>query len=132
MQELAWDEAKRIHHRQSWCKGEISTQLWLSLHLPPPHQRQHWSQAALTALDYFLARLDPMEYPTFKAKAYPIGSGQVEAINKNIIGHRLKRSGMPWSKSGAAALAATRALDLSKFKLTSFNHLRFTAYPLPA
>jgi hypothetical protein len=34
-----------------------------------------------------------MNYPAFKAEGYPIGSGQVEAMNKNVIGNRLKRSG---------------------------------------
>mgnify|MGYP003562110601 FL=1 len=94
MQEMKWDEAKRIQHRQLWCRGEISAQHWLSLHLPLPEQRQSWSTAAQTALDYFLNRLEHMDYPLFKTKGYPIGSGQVEAINKNVIGNRLKRSGM--------------------------------------
>lgn len=129
MQELAWDEAKRLQHRKSWCQGDISAQHWLSLHLPTPPLRHDWSQPALNALDYFLTRLDHMEYPAFKAKGFPIGSGQVEAMNKNVIGNRLKRSGMHWSKSGAAAMAATRALAFSKLKLCSFNQLRFLAYP---
>jgi hypothetical protein len=132
MQELGWDEAQRTHHRKSWCQGEVSAQHWLSLHLPLPDQRQHWSKEATTALNYFTARLEHMDYPTFKAKGYPIGSGQVEAMNKNVIGNRLKRSGMHWSKQGASAMAATRALSFSKFKLCSFDQLRFLAYPTPA
>jgi hypothetical protein len=132
MQELNWDEPKRLVHRRAWCKGEVSAQHWLSLHLPLPDHRQTWSKDALTALDYFTTRLEHMDYPAFKAKGYPIGSGQIEAINKNVIGNRLKRSGMHWSKSGASALAATRALSLSKFKLASFEQLRFLAYPTPA
>jgi hypothetical protein len=131
MQELSWDEAKRAGHRRVWCKGEISAQHWLSLHLPPPEQRQDWSKQALTALSYFTARLEHMDYPAFKAKGFPIGSGQVEAINKNVIGNRLKRSGMHWSISGAAAMAANTALAFSKFKLASFERLRFLAFPSP-
>jgi hypothetical protein len=129
MQELGWDESKRAQHRQRWCEGHLSAQQWLSLYLPPPETRNNWSQPALTALDYFLSRLDHMDYPAFKAKGYPIGSGQVEAMNKNVIGNRLKRSGMHWSKQGASAMAATRALNFSKFKLASFNQLRFLAFP---
>jgi hypothetical protein len=132
MQALAWDEAQRSEQRRLWCRGEISAQHWLSLHLPLPKQRQDWSEEALTALSYFTTRLEHMDYPAFKAKGYPIGSGQVEAMNKNVIGNRLKRSGMHWSKQGAAAMAASRALAFSKFKLASFNQLRFLAYPLPA
>jgi hypothetical protein len=132
MQELAWDETKCTHHRKSWCKGDISAQHWLSLHLPPPAQRQDWSEASKAALDYLTARLEHMDYPAFKARGFPIGSGQVEAINKNVIGNRLKRSGMHWSKQGASCMAATRALAFSKFKLASFDQLRFLAFPLPA
>jgi hypothetical protein len=128
MQELGWDEAKRTHHRKAWCKGDISAQGWLSLHLPLPEFRSTWSRPATNALEYFTARLDHMDYPTFKARGFPIGSGQVEAINKNVIGNRLKRSGMHWSKQGASAMAATRALAFSKFKLCTFDQLRFLAY----
>jgi hypothetical protein len=93
MQEMNWDEAKRTHHRRAWCHGDISAQHWLSLHLPAPEQRQDWSEQAIAALTYCTTRLEHMDYPTFKAKGYPIGSGQVEAMNKNVIGNRLKRSG---------------------------------------
>jgi hypothetical protein len=132
MQELLWDEAKRLQHRKSWCNGDISAQGWLSLHLPLPEQRKDWSQEANSALDYLTDRLEHMNYPAFKTKGFPIGSGQVEAMNKNVIGNRLKRSRMHWSKQGASAMAATRALAFSKFKLCSFDQLRFQAYPLPA
>jgi hypothetical protein len=128
MQELGWDEPNRIQQRQSWCKGDFSARHWLSLHLPPPDLRSTWSHPALNALDYFLTRLDHMDYPVFKAQGYPIGSGQVEAMNKNVIGNRLKRSGMHWSKSGASAMASARALSFSKFKLATFDQLRFLAY----
>jgi hypothetical protein len=93
MQELEWDEAERQHHRQAWCCGDIAAQQWLFLSLPPPKPRLNWSEPALAALTYFSARLEHMDYPAFKAKGYPIGSGQVEAMNKNVIGNRLKRSG---------------------------------------
>lgn len=132
MQELGWDESKRTQHRRAWCQAEVSAQHWLSSYLPPPDQRQDWSKEAIIALDYFITRLEHMDYPTFKAKGYPIGSGQVEAMNKNVIGNRLKRSGMHWSKHGAAAMATARALAFSKFKLCGFDQLRFLAYPLPA
>jgi hypothetical protein len=128
MQELGWDESKRTHHRQAWCRGDLSAQQWLSLYLPLPEHRLTWSEPALSALHYFTARLEHMDYPAFCAKGYPIGSGQVEAMNKNVIGNRLKRSGMHWSKQGAAALAASRALTFSKFKLCAFDQLRFLAY----
>jgi hypothetical protein len=132
MQALLWDEAKRAQHRRAWCQGEVSAHGWLQQHLPLPDHRHTWSDQANTALDYFTARLEHMDYPAFKANGYPIGSGQVEAMNKNVIGNRLKRSGMHWSKQGASAMAASRALAFSKVKLCAFDQLRFLAYPTPA
>ena len=47
-----------------------------------------------------------MDYPSFRARGFPIGSGQVEGMNKSVIGNRLKRSGMQWSREGAARMAS--------------------------
>jgi hypothetical protein len=128
MQEMNWEETKRSQHRRAWCHGDISAQQWLSLYLPTSDLRNAWSQPAVNALDYFLNRLDAMNYPAFRAKGFPIGSGQVEAMNKNVIGNRLKRSGMHWSTQAASAMAATRAFAFSKFKVCTFDQLRFLAY----
>jgi hypothetical protein len=91
-----------------------------------------WSEEALGALQYLEKRLDNMAYPSFKAKGYPIGSGQVEGMNKSVIGNRLKRSGMQWSREGAASMASLRAQSCSKHSLVDFDELRQQAYPVLA
>jgi hypothetical protein len=53
------------------------------------------------ALGYFVRNVRRMQYGTFRAAGYFIGSGVVEAGCKTVIGGRCKQSGMFWSESGA-------------------------------
>lgn len=131
MQALGWDEEQRSSQRRAWCRGEWAARAWLSQHLPEPDVWLGWDDAAKSALYYFENRLDNMDYPDFRAEGYPIGSGQVEAMNKSVIGHRLKRSGMHWSRSGAAGMASLRAQVCAKHSLVSCESLRHHAYPPP-
>lgn len=132
MQTLAWDEATRSQHRRSWYRGEVDARDWLSRHLPDVDVWLAWDEATRKALHYLETRLDSMAYAHFKAKDYPIGSGQVEAMNKHVIGTRMKRSGMHWSESGAKTMASLRAQTCAKHSLVDFRHLRHAAYPAPA
>ena len=54
-----------------------------------------------------------MQYGTFRAAGYFIGSGVVEAGCKTVIGGRCKPSGMSWSESGAENILALRCINYS-------------------
>lgn len=62
------------------------------------------------ALGYFVRNVKRMQYGTFRANGYFIGSGVVEAGCKTIIGGRCKQSGMFWSESGAQNILALRCI----------------------
>ena len=66
------------------------------------------------ALGYFVRNLSRMQYGTFRAAGYFIGSGVVEAGCKTVIGGRCKQSGMFWSESGAENILALRCLHSSR------------------
>jgi hypothetical protein len=66
------------------------------------------------ALGYFVRNVSRMQYGTFRAAGYFIGSGVVEAGCKTIIGSRCKQSGMFWSESGAENILALRCLHSSR------------------
>jgi hypothetical protein len=66
------------------------------------------------ALGYFTRNVQRMQYGTFRAKGYFIGSGVVEAGCKTVIGSRCKQSGMFWSKSGAQNILALRCIHSSR------------------
>ena len=55
-----------------------------------------------------------MRYGTYRKKGWFIGSGVIEAGCKNVVGKRLKQSGMFWSESGATCVLNFRTLLLSQ------------------
>ena len=65
-------------------------------------------------LGYFVRNVKRMQYGTFRAKGYFIGSGVVEAGCKTLIGGRCKQSGMFWSESGAENILALRCIHSSR------------------
>lgn len=71
------------------------------------------------ALGYFVNNADRMQYGTYRAAGYFIGSGVVEAGCKTVIGARCKQSGMFWSKPGAENILALRCI-LSSRRLDEF------------
>jgi hypothetical protein len=131
MVELGWSDQERLLERGIWLRGEANAEEWINTFCPPDSPgRLHWSAPAKTAIDYLEQRAHRMAYKKFKAKGWPIGSGQVEGMNKHVIGARMKRSGMQWSRPGASRMAALRSEACSPRKMTDFNTLRFTAFPV--
>lgn len=65
-------------------------------------------------LGYFGNQVDRMDYPTYEANGWYIGSGAVESACKTVVGQRLKGSGMRWSEAGSHALCHVRALYRSE------------------
>jgi hypothetical protein len=63
---------------------------------------------------YFENQVHRMDYPTYRANGWLIGSGPVEAACKQVVNQRLKGSGMRWSESGADAVCHLRALFRSE------------------
>ena len=72
------------------------------------------AQAVEKALHYFVSNVSRMQYGTFRAAGYFIGSGVVEAGCKTVIGARCKQSGMFWSESGAENILALRCIHSSR------------------
>lgn len=69
--------------------------------------------------DYFRKNAARMDYPTFRARGLPIGSGAVESSAKNLVQQRMKRPGARWSDPGAQAVLNVRAQLLSQLPLAS-------------
>ena len=65
-------------------------------------------------LGYFLTNAPRMRYHWFRSRGLFVGSGVVEASCKNLIGARLKQSGMHWTLPGADAIITLRAEEASR------------------
>ena len=68
------------------------------------------SEEIRKVLGYFRNNRRRMNYYHLAEEGYPIGSGEVEAANKMLVTHRLKRSGQRWGRDGGQGVLAFRAL----------------------
>ena len=78
---------------------------------------QHWTDLDAQSpelfnqdLTYFRNQSARMNYPAYRRKGYPIGSGSVESANRHVVGVRVKQSGMRWLDKGVRGILALRAL----------------------
>ena len=71
------------------------------------------AQAVEKELGYFINNVARMQYGTFRAKGFFIGSGVIEAGCKTVIGARCKQSGMFWGEPGAENVLALRCIQSS-------------------
>jgi hypothetical protein len=76
--------------------------------------RKGWAAVRQEVLGYFRNQVHRVDYPTYEANGWYIGSGAVESACKTVVGQRLKGSGMRWSEDGAHALCHVRALYRSE------------------
>jgi len=70
-------------------------------------------EALETLIRYISTNEEQMRYDVFRSKGYDIGSGKVEAACKNLVGKRLKQSGMIWSRAGSSSTLALRVTWLN-------------------
>jgi hypothetical protein len=70
-------------------------------------------QGLAEQLQYLENHLHRMDYPTYVAQGWQIGSGPVESASKRVVGQRLKGSGMRLHEDGSDTICHLRALFLS-------------------
>jgi hypothetical protein len=83
-------------------------------------------EAEIRYLQYNRTR---MNYFEFRQKGLPIGSGVVEAACKNLIGARMKKSGMRWTIDGGQTVLTLRSLILSNRWETFWQHFLRQHFP---
>jgi hypothetical protein len=123
--------AEHIHQIGEFLHGEHSAEskAWLEKHL---HELKHegpkkmllefqklqckhpQEQVVSGNLAYLKKREEQIQYPTFQAQGWPIGSGIAESANKLVVEARLKGSGMHWHANHVNPMLALRTMICSK------------------
>lgn len=104
--------------QQAWIK-QVRADLWdgdleaviVAFDRFTAHQRA--AEAATKAVTYFTNNRQRMDYPTYRAKGYQIGSGTIESGCKQIVSQRLKVAGAIWAFDNGIKTAKARAALLS-------------------
>jgi hypothetical protein len=73
---------------------------WLAARYPSSHIQEK--------LAYLQKREAHMQYPTYQAAGWPIGSGNVESANKVVVEARLKGAGMRWGRHNVNPMLVLR------------------------
>jgi hypothetical protein len=70
-------------------------------------------QAVATTLRYYRANAAFMHYDQYLARGWPIGTGVVEGACGHLVKDWMEQAGMRWTKDGAQAILAPRAVRLT-------------------
>lgn len=81
------------------------------VHIQP--ERDADDDPAQKAVTYFTNNRHRMDYPTYRANGYQIGSGTIESAAKQIVSQRMKVTGAIWNLDSARLVAKARAAFLS-------------------
>ena len=106
------DEGERDAWLDDWChrlKHEGGPAVLASLRRLETHDRVA-REALAEVTRYFENQSHRMNYPSYVAKGWAIGSGPVESACKTVIGQRMKGAGMRWGTDGADSVSHLRAL----------------------
>jgi hypothetical protein len=111
------DEEAALEQTKAWSRilrdegGEVLIAVLEAWDWPP---RKGLATVRDEVLGYFRNQVHRMDYPTYEANGWFIGSGAVESACKTVVGQRLKGPGMRWSERGGDALCHVRALYRSE------------------
>jgi hypothetical protein len=125
--------------------GRMSRQLG---HQPPQRtvnelqllQRQHpdhpETEGIEVAIRYLQKRLPMIDYPHFRRRQIPIGSGIVESGHKVVMQRRMKQAGMRWAEANLNPMLALRLALCNQRWKTSWQEIearvRQEKYPTSA
>ena len=111
------DEDKAKDQKGQWChvlKHEGGAAVIGVLERLTVPQRGAFRATYDEVLTYLRNHVERMDYPSYLAKGWLIGSGTVESACKTVVAQRLKLAGMRWREPGTDAVCHLRALYKSE------------------
>ena len=113
------DESARGDQLAAWChtlKHQGGTVLLKELEsLDPAGRSEAQLETHRLLTNYVRNNQHRMDYPTYLANGWEIGSGEIESACKSVINHRLGGAGMRWRNFGTTAVCQLRSLYRSEF-----------------
>lgn len=108
-------------------------ELW---HLYRQHPDHPEGEAIELAIRYLEKRLPMIDYPHFRRRQIPIGSGNVESGHKVVMQQRMKQAGMRWAEENLNPMLALRVALCNQTWNTSWREIearvRQERYPVYA
>jgi hypothetical protein len=101
-----WFQRTRRQLKQKPPKHTLN-ELYLLL---PKAESDEASATIDQSIHYLEKRLQQIDYPYFRARGMPIGSGSVESAHKVVVHSRLKQAGMRWADAHVDPMLALRNL----------------------
>lgn len=74
-----------------------------------PYKDHEMPPGILNFFTYVSNHMDCMDYPTYKAKGYFVGSGAIESGNIRLMQNRMKLQGMRWKLSTGQGMLSLKA-----------------------
>lgn len=109
------DIKRSTRHRERWWElmdqGDIEAIVEQATACLPKDRTA--AKDARTQINYLDKNKECMRYKHYRDQGLFVGSGVIEAACKNLIGRRLKQSGMEWTIRGANAIIALQCSILS-------------------
>jgi len=107
-----------VRQQEQWIE-RVETDLWngrldaVTTACAAQVDPQRAEDPAQKAVTYYTNNRARMDYPTYRANGYQIGSGTIESGVKQIATQRLKMPGARWNVNSARRVAKARAAFLS-------------------
>jgi hypothetical protein len=120
-------ERKAWYHRmKTLLREQGSTAVIEILQRLSPLRIDNGDGSSTDPLHYFTEHLQRMNYPAYRDRRIPIGSGAVESAVRRIVNLRLKSNGSFWDLNNAETVLHLRSQLLSgrwhAFVITVLNH----------
>jgi hypothetical protein len=94
--------------------------LWLLYRQHPDHPE---GETIEMAIRYLEKRLPMIDYPHFRRRQIPIGSGNVESGHKVVMQQRMKQAGMRWAEENLNPMLALRVALCNQTWHTSWQEI---------
>lgn len=122
-----WDAANALlgethPDRESWMRTALGCLLeddletllaQLDAQRQKPKLSKRKRQTLTKVLNYLHRNRAYMDYQSYLARGWPIGTGVVEGACRHLVRDRFEQSGMRWSIAGAEVMLALRAVYLN-------------------